>query len=89
MDTTAGKNLVGIFHAPSAVLADVEMLSTLPIAHRRAGLAEALKHGIICDAAYLESLVANTAAIISGDADATLDAVSRSRVRSRGASWST
>ena len=78
VDTPAGKNLVGIFHPPSVVLADVEVVTTLPIAHRRAGLAEALKHGIICDAAYLASLEDDTRAILAGDADATLTAVSRS-----------
>jgi 3-dehydroquinate synthase len=78
VDTAAGKNLVGSFHPPSAVLADVEVIATLSVPHRRAGLAEALKHGIICDAAYLDSLHASLAAIINGDADATLDAVSRS-----------
>lgn len=78
VDTAAGKNLVGVFHPPSAVLADVEVIATLPLAHRRAGLAEALKHGVICDAAYLRSLEASTAAILAGDADATLAAVTRS-----------
>ncbi len=78
VDTHAGKNLVGVFHPPSAVLADVEVIATLPEDHRRAGLAEALKHGIICDAAYLASLESQAAAILSGDAEATLDAVARS-----------
>ncbi|CAN5252993.1 3-dehydroquinate synthase [soil metagenome] len=78
VDTDAGKNLVGVFHPPSAVLADVEVIATLPAAHRRAGLAEAFKHGIICDSAYLASLEASSAAIMSGHAEATLDAVVRS-----------
>ena len=78
VDTDAGKNLVGIFHPPAAVLADVEVVATLSVAHRRAGLAEALKHGIICDADYLRVLQANTAAIVAGDPDATLKAVARS-----------
>ena len=78
VDTEAGKNLVGAFHPPSAVLADVDVIATLPEDHRRAGLAEALKHGIICDAAYLASLESHAAAIISGNAMATLGAVARS-----------
>ena len=78
VDTDAGKNLVGVFHPPSVVLADVEVISTLPVAHRRAGLAEAMKHGIISDAAYLASLEANADAIVSGNVDVTLDAVTRS-----------
>lgn len=78
VDTAAGKNLVGIFHPPSAVLADVEVLTTLPVAHRRAGLAEALKHGIICDAVYLDALQASASAIVAGEAEPILDAVTRS-----------
>lgn len=78
VDTSAGKNLVGAFHEPAAVLADVEMIRTLPVAHRRAGLAEAFKHGIIADADYLAALDASARSIIAGDAGATLDAVARS-----------
>ncbi|MDQ2668788.1 MAG: 3-dehydroquinate synthase, partial [Gemmatimonadota bacterium] len=78
VDTEAGKNLVGAFHPPNIVLADVEVIATLPEAHRRSGLAEAMKHGIICDAAYLASLETNAEAIVSGDAEYTLDAVTRS-----------
>ena len=78
VDTTAGKNLVGAFHEPAAVLADVEVLRTLPVAHRRAGLAEAFKHGIIADAEYLAALDASAGSILAGNAGATLDAVARS-----------
>ena len=78
VDTTAGKNLVGAFHEPAAVLADVEVLRTLPVAHRRAGLAEAFKHGIIADAGYLAALDASAGSILAGNAGATLDAVARS-----------
>ncbi len=56
VDTPAGKNLVGAFHTPAAVLADVELLRTLPTAHRRAGLAEAIKHGVVADADYFRTL---------------------------------
>ena len=54
VDVPAGKNLVGAFHPPAAVVADPLVLATLPDADRRAGLAEVLKHGVIADAAYLE-----------------------------------
>lgn len=78
VDTSSGKNLVGAFHAPAAVLADPDVLRTLPVTHRRAGLAEAFKHGIIADADYLSALDERAGAIIAGDAGATLDAVARS-----------
>jgi 3-dehydroquinate synthase len=78
VDTSAGKNLVGAFHAPAVVLADVDMLATLPQAHRRAGLAEAIKHGVIADAAHFDELDASLSALLAGDSDATLDAVARS-----------
>ena len=78
VDTAAGKNLVGAFHPPSVVLADVEVLRTLSVAHRRAGLAEAIKHGVIADAGYFASLDRGAESIIGGHAGATLDAVARS-----------
>lgn len=78
VDTQAGKNLVGAFHAPAAVLADVEMLATLPAQHLRAGLAEAVKHGVIADASYFASLDASLEAILAGDPARTLEAVARS-----------
>ena len=53
VDTPAGKNLVGAFHDPVAVVADPDVLETLPERELRAGLAEAIKHGVIADAGYL------------------------------------
>jgi 3-dehydroquinate synthase len=52
VDTPAGKNLVGAFHPPAAVVADPDVLATLPPAHLRAGLAEAIKHGVVADERY-------------------------------------
>lgn len=52
----AGKNLVGAFHQPSLVLADLATLDTLPVREYRAGLAEVIKYGIICDAAFFHRL---------------------------------
>ncbi len=49
VDTPAGKNLVGAFHQPAAVVTDPALLATLPLAHYRAGLTEALKHGVIAN----------------------------------------
>jgi 3-dehydroquinate synthase len=56
VDVPAGKNLVGAFHQPRAVLADIAFLATLPQAHIAAGMAEAIKHGAILDAGYFASL---------------------------------
>ena len=78
VDTPAGKNLVGAFHQPSCVIADPELLHTLPDAHLRAGIAEAVKHGAIADAAYLEWIEQNADALLAGD----LAALSRLIVRS-------
>src|SRR5690606_4159708 len=54
VDTAAGKNLVGAFHAPRIVIIDPLTLRTLPETELRSGLAEAVKHGAILDAAYFD-----------------------------------
>ena len=61
VDHAAGKNLIGTFYQPQLVLADTTLLQTLPLAERQAGCAEAIKHGVIADAALFEDLVANEA----------------------------
>ncbi len=78
VDTPAGKNLVGAFHPPAAVLADVELLATLPAEHRRAGLAEAVKHGVVADAHYFDLLRTAGPAVLGADTDAVLGVVTRS-----------
>jgi 3-dehydroquinate synthase len=57
VDTPAGKNLVGAFHQPAVVLADPEVLSTLPARELRAGFAEVIKHGAISNAEIFEDAV--------------------------------
>ena len=56
VDLGAGKNLVGAFHQPRAVVADVGFLETLPVRERIAGLAEVVKCGFIADAGLLDLL---------------------------------
>lgn len=77
VDAPAGKNLVGAFHQPRLVLADIEYLATLPRAHIAAGMAEAIKHGVIRDAAYLDSLD-DAAACLGKDLDRLEAVVQRS-----------
>jgi shikimate kinase/3-dehydroquinate synthase len=74
-DHTTGKNLVGAFHQPSAVVADLEHLTTLSPRERRAGLAEIVKIALATDAGLLEALERDTAAIARGDAAALLPIV--------------
>ena len=63
LDTPVGKNLIGAFHQPAAVVVDPETLASLPADHFRAGLAEAVKHAAIADADYLDWISANAASI--------------------------
>lgn len=65
INTSAGKNLVGAFHQPSLVLADLATLDTLPARELRAGFAEVLKYGVLGDAGFFDWLSANGAAVLS------------------------
>jgi len=78
IDTPRGKNLIGAFHQPRLVLADIEALATLPVRQVRSGWAEVLKHGLICDAAFFDWLGAEGAVGAEGDPDALERAVIRS-----------
>jgi len=72
-----GKNLIGAFHQPIAVLADTGVLGTLPIRECRAGYAEIVKAGLIADAGLYEWCEANGAALLAGDARLLAEAVER------------
>ncbi|NLW07917.1 MAG: 3-dehydroquinate synthase [Clostridia bacterium] len=62
-----GKNLIGAFYQPAAVIADLDTLATLPPREMRAGLAEVIKYGVIADAAFFEYLEENIEKILTGD----------------------
>jgi 3-dehydroquinate synthase len=78
IDTPRGKNLVGAFHQPRLVLADIDVLATLPPVQLRSGWAEVLKHGLICDPAFFGWLAEDGAAGAAGDPVALERAVVRS-----------
>jgi 3-dehydroquinate synthase len=78
VDLPQGKNLVGAFHPPRAVIADTATLRTLPDRELRAGLAEVVKYGAIRDAGFLGWLDAHVDALLSRDADALGEAIARS-----------
>lgn len=78
IDTPRGKNLVGAFHQPRLVLADIDVLATLPKRQLRSGWAEVLKHGLICDAPFFDWLASEGASGAPGDPAALERAVVRS-----------
>ena len=78
IDTARGKNLVGAFHQPRLVLADLAVLDTLDARQMRAGYAEVIKYGLLGDLAFFEWLEANGPAVLARDPDALSTAVARS-----------
>ena len=77
VNTSRGKNLLGAFHQPVMVLADTDVLATLPPRELRAGYAEIVKTGLIGDAPFYEWCEANGAALIGGDTALRAEAVER------------
>jgi 3-dehydroquinate synthase len=73
-----GKNLIGAFHQPILVLADTRTLSSLPPRELRAGLAEVIKYGLICDAAFFEWLETHMDELLAGDPAALAHVIHRS-----------
>ena len=73
-----GKNMIGAFHQPRAVIVDTDLLATLPQRELRAGLAEVIKYGLIHDAAFFEWLEAHADALLARDPAALAHAIHRS-----------
>jgi len=73
-----GKNMIGAFHQPLAVISDTDTLATLPPRELAAGLAEIIKYGVIRDAPFFEWLEANMARLVRRDAEALAYAIERS-----------
>jgi 3-dehydroquinate synthase len=65
VDTPAGKNLVGALHPPAAVVVDPTLLESLPTRQLRAGMAEAIKHGVVADAAYFDRVRADLPTLLA------------------------
>jgi 3-dehydroquinate synthase len=78
VDTPEGKNLIGAFHPPVAVLADPTVLATLSDRDYRGGMAEAVKHGLIADPAYFAWMEGHAAALRDRDPAALTHLVRRS-----------
>lgn len=74
----SGKNLIGAFHQPRAVLIDTDTLKTLPDRELKAGIAEVIKYGAIVDADFFAWLEDNIEALIARDAEALAVAIQRS-----------
>ena len=73
-----GKNLVGAFHQPSLVLADLDVLQTLPDREFRAGYAEIVKYAAICDRPFFDWLESNLDALKNRDSQALSYAIAKS-----------
>ena len=73
-----GKNMIGAFHQPSAVIIDTETLSTLDDRQLRAGIAEVIKYGLIRDVEFFNWLEANMTRLLERDKGALAEAIGRS-----------
>lgn len=73
-----GKNMIGAFHQPQAVIIDTDCLATLPPREFAAGMAEVIKYGAIRDVEFFEWLEGNLDAIIGRDDDAMIHAIGES-----------
>jgi 3-dehydroquinate synthase len=78
VDTPEGKNLIGAFHPPAAVVADPRALATLPGRDYRGGMAEAVKHGLIADGDYFAWMEREADVLLRRDETALTQLVRRS-----------
>lgn len=78
INSVAGKNLIGAFHQPSLVLADIDVLETMTRRDLLAGYGEVVKYGLLGDAGFFEWLETNGPRLRDGDRDARAYAVKRS-----------
>jgi len=78
IDTPRGKNLIGAFHQPRLVLADLGVLSTLPDREMRAGYAEVVKYGMLGDFPFFEWLETHGAEVLRREPAALAQAIGRS-----------
>ncbi|MCW3095516.1 MAG: 3-dehydroquinate synthase, partial [Chthonomonadaceae bacterium] len=78
VDLPQGKNLVGAFHQPSAVVIDTTTLRSLPLRELRSGLSEVIKYGIIYDKPFLTSIVNNMPGLLRRDEALLTTAIARS-----------
>ncbi|MCE5277220.1 MAG: 3-dehydroquinate synthase [Planctomycetaceae bacterium] len=77
VDHAAGKNLIGAFHQPAGVIADVATLASLPVDELRNGLAECVKHGVIRDESLLAFIEENADALLSCRGEEMTELVAR------------
>lgn len=75
INSSHGKNLIGAFHQPLAVLIDVDVLNDLPPRELKAGYAEVIKHACLADADYFAWLEAHAAAMLAGDPALRMQAI--------------
>ncbi len=73
-----GKNMIGAFYQPQAVLIDIQTLSSLPLRELRAGFAEVIKYGLICDAEFFVWLEKNYQKVLQLDPQALTYAIHKS-----------
>ena len=78
VNAASGKNLIGAFYQPKAVLADTSLLASLPDRELRAGYAEMVKYGLLGDAAFFDWLDVNSSAVLALEPAAIMHAIHKS-----------